>query len=71
MTKAIKKNEKKLPISPIKLFNLLNSNNVNFELYKHVPLYSVSESKVVQENIFPSDTQKTCFRSTGGRLSKS
>ena len=55
MTNAIKKNEKKLPISPIKLFNLLNSNNVNFELYKHYPLYSVSESKVAQENIFPSD----------------
>ena len=32
---------------------MLKNNNIKFKLYVHKPLYSVNESKIEQELIFP------------------
>ena len=45
-----------LPISSGNLLNILKKNKVNFKLYQHKPLYSVNESKIEQELIFPTNT---------------
>ena len=45
--------KKKLPISPNDLSKLLKNYNIKFKLYVHKPLYSVNESKIEQELIFP------------------
>ena len=45
--------KKKLPISPDILSKLLDNHNIKFKLYNHKPLYSVKESKIEQELIFP------------------
>ena len=45
--------KKKLPISPDILLKLLDNHNIKFKLYNHKPLYSVKESKIEQELIFP------------------
>ena len=42
-----------LPITSDNLLTILKDNRVEFKLYKHKPLYSVSESKIEQELIFP------------------
>lgn len=47
--------EKKLPISPDNLSQLLKNDNIKFKLYEHKPLISVKESKCVQKLIFPSN----------------
>ncbi len=45
-----------LPISSDDLLNILKKNQVDFKLYQHKPLYSVNESKIEQEVIFPTNT---------------
>ena len=45
--------KKKIPISPNDLSKLLKDYNIKFKLYVHKPLYSVNESKIEQELIFP------------------
>ena len=42
-----------LPITSDNLLTILKDDRVEFKLYKHKPLYSVSESKIEQELIFP------------------
>ena len=42
-----------LPITSDDLLTILKENQIDFKLYEHKPLNSVSESKTEQETIFP------------------
>mgnify|MGYP001183116891 FL=1 len=53
MSKASLGLHDQLPITSDNLLTILKDNRVEFKLYKHKPLYSVSESKIEQELIFP------------------
>ena len=53
MSKATLSFRDKLPITSDELLFLLEENGINFKLYEHKPLYSVNESKIEQESIFP------------------
>ena len=47
--------KKKLPITQEELLRLLKNNKIKFDYYAHKPLFSVKESKLLQEVIFPND----------------
>ena len=53
MSKASSGLNVQLPITSDNLLTILKDDQVEFKLYKHKPLYSVSESKIEQELIFP------------------
>jgi len=53
MNDNLNSSEKKLPISPDNLSRLLKNHNIKYKLYTHKPLYSVNDSKIEQELIFP------------------
>ena len=53
MTKATLSFQNQLPITSDNLLIMLEENRINFKLYEHKPLYSVNESKIEQELIFP------------------
>ena len=56
MSNASSSFQYQLPISSDELLNILKDNRVDFKLYEHKPLYSVSESKIEQISIFPTNT---------------
>ena len=55
MVSITKNCQNQLPISSNKLIELLEANNIEFKLFNHKPLFSVSESKSYQDVIFPND----------------
>ena len=56
MSKASLGLHDQLPITSDNLLTILKDNRVEFKLYKHKPLYSVSESKIEQKLIFPKNS---------------
>ncbi len=50
MENATHDNQNKLPISSDDLIKLLNDRSIKFDLYKHKPLYTVTESKIFYES---------------------
>ena len=55
MSDATMKFQDLLPISSDMLIGLLAKNNILFDLYNHVPLFSVKDTKELQNLIFPPD----------------
>ncbi len=56
MSKTTLSFQNKLPTTSNDLLNLLEENRINFKLYAHKPLYTVSDSKIEQEFIFPRNS---------------
>ena len=56
MSKPTLSFQEQLPITSDKLLTILKENNVDFKLYQHKPLYSVNQSRIEQEFIFPINT---------------
>ena len=48
--------QNQLPITSNNLITILKDKRVEFKLYKHKPMYSVSESKIEQKLIFPKNS---------------
>ena len=55
MVSVTKNSQNQLPISSNKLIELLEAHNIEYKLFNHKPLFSVSESKSHQDIIFPND----------------
>ena len=55
MVSTAKNCQNQLPISSNRLIELLEAHNIEYKLFNHEPLFSVSESKSYQDIIFPND----------------
>ena len=55
MVSITKNCQNQLPISSNRLIELLEEHNIEYKLFNHEPLFSVSESKSYQDIIFPRD----------------
>lgn len=55
MVSTTKNCQNQLPISSTKLIELLEAHNIEYKLFNHEPLFTVSESKSYQDVIFPND----------------
>lgn len=55
MVSTVKNCQNQLPISSNRLIELLEAHNIEYKLFNHEPLFSVSESKSYQDIIFPND----------------
>ena len=55
MVSITKNCQNQLPISSNRLIELLEAHNIEYKLFNHEPLFSVSESKSYQDIIFPND----------------